>query len=95
MREVERIEAGAAFQRLLRGPRQRTADRAWQLMHAMLREPTPAHRAYADVLFQTWRGEPVVGEITPAYALLPPEAFSEMAELGHDVRFLFIMRDPI
>ena len=94
-REAQRIETGGHLKRLVRRPRRRTADRAWLLMRSMLADSTPGHRAYADVLFQTWRGEPVVGEITPAYALLPAEAFAEMAELGHDVRFVFILRDPI
>jgi hypothetical protein len=94
-REVGRIEGRGPLRRLLRSPRRRAADRAWVLSRIMLREPTPGHRAYADVLFQAWRGEPVVGEITPAYALLAAETFAEMAGLGRDVRFVFIMRDPV
>lgn len=34
------------------------------------------------------------GEISPAYAHLPSEAYTCMASLCEDVRFLFLMRDP-
>ncbi|MEL7149671.1 MAG: sulfotransferase [Pseudomonadota bacterium] len=37
----------------------------------------------------------VVGEMTPAYALLPEERLSTMARMASDVRFLFILRDPV
>jgi hypothetical protein len=52
------------------------------------------HRAYADAMFQAYRGQPVAGEITPAYSLLSAGDFADMAALGRDVRFFFIMRDP-
>jgi hypothetical protein len=34
------------------------------------------------------------GEISPSYAHLSAEAYASMAQLTHDVRFLFLMRDP-
>ena len=34
------------------------------------------------------------GEISPSYAHLPAEAYTCMASLADDVRFLFLMRDP-
>jgi hypothetical protein len=34
------------------------------------------------------------GEISPSYAHLPPAAYAQMASLTHDVRFIFLMRDP-
>lgn len=39
-------------------------------------------------------GEMHFGEISPAYAHLPPEAYACMSQLTDDVRFLFLMRDP-
>jgi sulfotransferase family protein len=93
--ELRKIEDRGPLRLLLRSPDRRERDRAWVLSDAMLRGPTPGHRAYANVLFQAWRGQPVVGEITPAYALLPSSVFTEMAGLGRDVRFVFIMRDPV
>lgn len=94
--QIRKIERRGLVKRLIRAPRKRAVDRAWRLNQAMLREDQPpGHRAYADVLFQAWRDEPVAGEITPAYALLESETFAEMAGLAPDVRFVFVMRDPV
>jgi hypothetical protein len=93
--EIEKMEKRSLSERLLRGPGRRRYDRSWRLADAMYRDTSPGHRAYADTLFQAWRGQPVVGEITPDYAYLEPEVFAEMAALHPDVRFVFIMRDPV
>lgn len=53
------------------------------------------HRAYLDLMGMGARGRKVVGDITPAYALLEADTLKEMAELGPDVRFVFLMRDPV
>ncbi|MXQ07775.1 hypothetical protein GQ651_07940 [Alphaproteobacteria bacterium GH1-50] len=37
----------------------------------------------------------VVGEVTPAYALLPRERLSAMATVAPDVRVLYMLRDPV
>ena len=37
----------------------------------------------------------VVGDMTPAYALLPEARLRQMATLTSDVRFLYLLRDPI
>lgn len=51
--------------------------------------------AYLDYL-QRGAGEArVVGDMTPAYALLPEKRLRFMAGLGADVRFLFLLRDPL
>lgn len=57
--------------------------------------PSPTHEIYCDVLFTGYRKEKVAGEITPAYARCDAETFAEMAALAPDVRFIFIMRDPV
>lgn len=57
--------------------------------------PSPTHSIYCDVLFTGYRKEKVAGEITPAYARCKAETFAEMAALAPDVRFIFIMRDPV
>lgn len=93
--EIEKMERRSLTERLLRGPGRRRYDRSWRLADAMYRDTGPGHRAYADTLFQAWRGQPVVGEITPDYAYLEAEVFAEMAALHPDVRFVFIMRDPV
>ncbi|MEI4231873.1 sulfotransferase [Roseovarius sp. D22-M7] len=57
--------------------------------------PSPTHSIYCDVLFTGYRKEKVAGEITPAYARCTAGTFAEMAALAPDVRFIFIMRDPV
>lgn len=37
----------------------------------------------------------VFGDVTPIYSLLGRDAFAEMAQAHSDVRFVFIMRDPV
>jgi hypothetical protein len=37
----------------------------------------------------------VVGDITPAYALLPAHRLAHMARLARDVRLVYLMRDPV
>lgn len=50
---------------------------------------------YLDYL-QVGRGEAaLVGDVTPAYALLPTERLSAMARLLPDVRFVYLLRDPV
>jgi len=37
----------------------------------------------------------LVGDFTPAYALLSPERYKLMASVHNNVRFLFLLRDPV
>ena len=60
-----------------------------------LRGGDPAHRAYADLLFEGAGDARAVGEITPAYALVGAETLAEMAALSPQARFFFVMRDPV
>lgn len=39
--------------------------------------------------------EKVVGDITPAYALLPQRRLKAMAALATEVRFIYLLRDPV
>lgn len=52
------------------------------------------HRHYLDYLLAGRQGQPVVGDITPAYAVLKRHHFADMATIGR-AKFLFILRDPI
>lgn len=56
---------------------------------------TGFHDGYADLLFQHYKGEPALGEVNPQYARLTAETFAEMAGLARNVRFVFVMRDPV
>jgi hypothetical protein len=86
--QLERIAGRRLWKRLARTRRGRVVDQAWRLNEAMLRDRSPSHSAYADALFQVYRGQPVAGEITPAYGLLEASTFAEMAALNADVRFI-------
>jgi hypothetical protein len=45
----------------------------------MLRDMSNGHRAYADAMFQAYRGQPVAGEITPGlFAILSARDFADM-----------------
>lgn len=83
---------GRAAARLLRGRYLETLAMASRFAQG---DQHGSHSAYADVLFQDWRGEPAVCEADPQNALLGRETFSEMAALNADVRFVFLMRDPL
>ncbi|QYZ71024.1 sulfotransferase [Neotabrizicola shimadae] len=48
---------------------------------------------YLDYLMA--RGGRLVGDVTPAYSLLPIETLSSMATLAPDVRFVYLIRDPV
>lgn len=51
--------------------------------------------AYLDYLSKGARKGQVVGETTPAYALLSTERLARMARMAADVRFLYLVRDPV
>ena len=51
--------------------------------------------AYLEYLTNGAKNGQVVADMTPAYALLPEERLSRMAAMSKDVRFLFLMRDPV
>ena len=57
-------------------------------------ENNPDGRAYLDYLIGGRRDEAVVGDVTPAYGLLPVGRLKMMAALG-ETRFLYILRDPV
>ena len=50
---------------------------------------------YLAFLMEEREDERVVGDITPGYALLSEETLREMAGLHDDVRFVYVMRDPV
>lgn len=55
----------------------------------------PSDERYVGRLLRGRFAEPVVGELTPSYALLGPEGFRRMAALHLDTRFVLVMRDPV
>ncbi len=51
--------------------------------------------AYMSFLRQGRAGKPVVGDITPAYALLSEERLKMMHGLNPVTKFIYLLRDPI
>ncbi|MGI1661166.1 sulfotransferase [Palleronia sp. KMU-117] len=93
-REVAAIQARIDAGRAGAGAQARLRDRAdWARVLDSGREDEAAYLGYLD----DGRGtRSVVGEVTPAYALLPEERLRAMAGLGgRDVRFVYLMRDPV
>ena len=53
------------------------------------------HEGYLRVLGHGRDGQGVCADISPAYALCTAATFVEMTEVHPDVRFVFLMRDPV
>lgn len=51
--------------------------------------------AYRGYLLGGRGNRALVGEVTPAYALLSVDRLREMARMAADVRFVYLMRDPV
>jgi hypothetical protein len=51
--------------------------------------------AYLGYLTGGRKDRRIVGDITPAYSLLPPDTLRTMAGLSPDVRFIYLLRDPV
>jgi hypothetical protein len=51
--------------------------------------------AYLAYLNRGRQGQPVIGDVTPAYSMLTEETYRRMADLAPVTRFIYIMRDPV
>ncbi len=51
--------------------------------------------AYLAYLTDGMGGEKLVADFTPAYGLLPEARLKHMAEIAPNVRFVYLMRDPV
>ena len=72
---------------------QKLSDRAdWMDVLDKGREDVPA---YLDYLQNGARDGQVVADMTPAYALLPEDRLRQMGQMADEVRFLYLLRDPI
>ncbi len=61
----------------------------------VLRHDGDRTAAYLDYLKRGVDGETLIGDVTPSYALLSAATLDQMAGIAPDVRFIFIMRDPV
>ena len=51
--------------------------------------------AYLDYLNKGRSDQKLIGDLTPAYGLLSEDRFAKMAAISPNVRFIYILRDPI
>lgn len=70
----------------------RLADRA-EWLEVLRRGDNEA--AYLEYLQRGAAAGQVVGDMTPAYALLPSERLARMGRMSGDVRMLYVLRDPV
>ncbi|GIT91424.1 hypothetical protein JANAI62_18810 [Jannaschia pagri] len=63
-------------------------------IHAAPSEGETRHEAYLDFMQRHRRSQPLLCDLTPAYARLRQLDFSDMAGLGDGV-FLLVLRDPV
>ena len=66
--------------------------RAWL---AVLERRSENEAAYCAYLEDGRGNRRLVGDITPAYAELSPDRLRRMARLSADVRFVYLLRDPL
>lgn len=53
------------------------------------------HDGYLAYLNNGRKKQHVVGDITPCYSTLNRDTFAVMRDLGRDVRFVYLLRDPV
>lgn len=53
------------------------------------------HSEYLGWLSSGYRGQKVILDITPSYAMLGAQTYADMAGLWPRTRFIFILRDPV
>lgn len=97
------VEAGKS-----NGPRKRVLERRRSLVAAQASTEAiasldrwldvmdaPSDQAYLDYMTTSAGANPVMVDVTPAYSLLPVERLKSMARLLPDVRFIYLLRDPV
>jgi len=55
----------------------------------------PSDQAYLDYMTTSAGAKSVMVDVTPAYSLLSTERLGSMARLFPDVRFIYLLRDPV
>lgn len=75
------------------GKSRRLADlRAWQKVLRLRRVDLAAYREF---LTQGAGDAKLVGDVTPAYALMPEAQLRGLSAVGSDVRVVYLIRDPL
>ncbi|MDJ0825943.1 MAG: sulfotransferase [Rhodobacter sp.] len=78
----------------IRAAKERVAEDA-EAWAKVLRQRRPDDAGYLAYLKGGLDGQRLVGDFTPAYALLPLKRLQEMAVLQDEVRFVYLLRDPV
>lgn len=95
---TRRAEALAARQAVAKGRARLRHGRdladvaGWRAVVDLRRPDLAAYRGY---LMAGAEGRRLVADITPGYAPLPEASFRQMAEVAEDVRFVYLLRDPV
>ena len=61
----------------------------------LYRKPYNNHYKYINYLTKGHTGQKIVGDVTPSYSSLNADIFREMSMIAQDVKFIFIIRDPV
>ena len=73
---------------------QARADQIVRIAERLTITDTGSYVRYVERWRKRWPKK-VIGEITPAYSILPEEGMRELASLYPAARFIFLMRDPL
>lgn len=90
--DLARVLAGADAERGARLSRRIADMDDWDAVLARGQIDLDAYRGF---LMAGSGGASVVGEVTPAYALMTVAEMKRLAQVGQDTRILFLMRDPV
>jgi hypothetical protein len=92
---VERRMNAIAVDDQMRATRLKTQIDDLATLIKAVRQRDEGIQAYHDYLFAGAQDAKLVGDHTPAYALLDEERLAQMLAMSENVKFVFLMRDPI
>lgn len=94
--KLSKISTAKKLLAFLGVPKLREKVKSAKLASRLVGNTAAPHTQYADALFENWSPtSKVLVENCPQYALLSTETFAQMAALHIDVRFVFLLRDPM
>ena len=93
--EGARAKLRKGVRRSIRAKHLRSRIAAFQELHQLLTAGREVPEAYLGYLNRQADSAALVADITPAYALLPEARLRQMAAMTPDVRFVYLLRDPV
>lgn len=94
-KNADRVENRGKGEHLARELSLKTRADRMRSVADMLQAPRDSDKAYTDHMQSVAGDAALVGDVTPAYALLSAKRLAEMAALAPVTRFVYILRDPI